>query len=401
MRGVADSMPEGADEAAPISVDEAVRLANRAHTLPGRPCGRDICWLIGKWHGASWPDSVVEAVVWYAIHHPDPETELWRQDDGSGRAHYRDPYMAGINSVRGSAARCLARLLFDKPERFPLLKTTIGQLVCDPSVAVRSCVSELLLAAFNVSPADAINWFKVLVQTDDALLGTPNVERFIHFAGYRDYRAVSEILQRMLIPSNGAATEAAARQVCLLALDVAEAETDAQNVRTGNEVMRKAAANVYAVNAAHPAVGEKCRTLLKPFFVDSSEAVRAETARVFRDYASLATDQQALLLSGFIQSESGPEATERVVRAIEESPVQLPTLVCDLLAKAVAVFRDEAGDMSKRGAAVAHEISKIVVRLYAQSNNDADIQSRCLDLIDEMEKHGFLGLAEELNRLDR
>ncbi len=43
--------------------------------------------------------------------------------------------------------------------------------------------------------------------------------------------------------SNSAAIEAAGqRQVCLLALDVAEAEPDAENIRTGNEVMREAAA---------------------------------------------------------------------------------------------------------------------------------------------------------------
>lgn len=45
-------------------------------------------------------------------------------------------------------------------------------------------------------------------------------------------------------------------------------------------------------------------------------------------------------------------------------------------------------------------LSKIVVRLYAQTEDRA-IQSRCLNLIDDMEKYHFMGLSDELRRLDR
>jgi len=204
----------------------------------------------------------------------------------------------------------------------------------------------------------------------------------------------------MLNCAHQSAVEAAARQVALLALDVVQAEPDAAYVRTGDEVMRKAAAHVYAVNVAHPTVGERCRTLLVPFFADPSKDVRDEAAEAFRHLAELSTNQQALLLSGFLESKPGPEAMETVVRVIEQSPVQLPDLVCDLIESAVSLYRDEGGDMSKRGAAVAYELSKIVVRLYAQTE-DPRIKKRCLDLIDEMEKYNFLGLADELVQLDR
>jgi hypothetical protein len=45
-------------------------------------------------------------------------------------------------------------------------------------------------------------------------------------------------------------------------------------------------------------------------------------------------------------------------------------------------------------------IAKIVVRLYAQTEDPA-IQARCLSIINEMERHHFLGVSEELQRLDR
>ncbi len=46
------------------------------------------------------------------------------------------------------------------------------------------------------------------------------------------------------------------------------------------------------------------------------------------------------------------------------------------------------------------DLSRIVIRLYAHTRDSA-IQSRCLDMIDEMERHHFFGLSAELQRLDR
>jgi len=91
---------------------------------------------------------------------------------------------------------------------------------------------------------------------------------------------------------------------------------------------------------------------------------------------------------------------EQAVRALEDSPVQLPDLVCKLAESCVKTFGTEAGDVRTSAAAVAMDLSKIVVRLYSQTENK-DTQSRCLDLIDAMERNNFMGLSDELQRLDR
>ena len=47
------------------------------------------------------------------------------------------------------------------------------------------------------------------------------------------------------------------------------------------------------------------------------------------------------------------------------------------------------------------ELSKIIVRLLVQTD-DPQVRSQCLDLIDAMEQHHFIGLsAAELHRADR
>jgi type IV secretory pathway TraG/TraD family ATPase VirD4 len=46
------------------------------------------------------------------------------------------------------------------------------------------------------------------------------------------------------------------------------------------------------------------------------------------------------------------------------------------------------------------DLSKLIIRLYTQTE-DPKIQRRCLDMIDEMELHHFLGLIEEMKKIDR
>lgn len=403
IRGVADRAPANADgQLVASSCEQVISLVRRAHALPNRPCGGSIAWLVEKWVAhCDWPEDVIDAVAWYAVSDPDPREEVWRIAAAGGSRYYGgDPHMAGINSTRGAIADAIARLLFDGPDRLERLNDAVYSLAHDPSVAVRSCAIKALLAVLNVDIEKAILWFIECVAADPVLLETAYAERFIHFAGYRNYPAVRPVIDAMLGSAAPAAVEAGARQVCLLALSVEAAEVDLTLVHSGTEPMRKSAASVYAANIAEAMVGSTCRRLLRPFFADQSDAVRAEAAMAFRNLANLPTSEQAELLAAFLDTAQGPVAWELVVGALESSPVQLPELVCRLAEGCVEAYRAEAGDISKTGPAVARDLSKIVVRLYAQVE-DSVIQTRCLNLIDEMEQYDFFGLSDELRRLER
>lgn len=340
-------------------------------------------------------------ITWYALNDPDPHEEAWKKPSDSGQCYYGgDPHMAGINSTRGAVAGVIEGLLFDQPEQFDRLQAAVYGLVNDRTIAVRSCAIRPLLAMLNRDPQKAISWFMACVSVDPVLLEGPLVERFIHFAGYRDYEGIRPVVHAMLESSSPRAIEVSARQVCLLALDVEAARADVERVQRGTSEMRKAAAEVYSTNVAHEVVGSICRELLKPFFADPDESVRAQAALAFRHLANLSLNDQADLLAVFL--EAGPEkaALEDLAYALESSLVQLPDLVCQFAERSIEAYRTEAGDISTSGSAVAMYLSKIVVRLYAQTD-DPTVQSRCLEMIDEMERYHFLGVSEELQRLDR
>jgi phage tail protein X len=280
------------------------------------------------------------------------------------------------------------------------LKSAIEHLAHDPVVAVRSRAIEPLLALLNTRTDIAIRWFVECVAADPVLLVTPLVERFVYFGGHRDYTALRPLLQQMLSSTEVKAAVAAARVCCLLALDVEEAEQDARQTRGGSAVLRKTAVTIYATNAAHNEVGAACRSLLRPFFADSDDAVRVRAAEAFWHLADLGTAEQSELLAAFLDANPGAAALEPVIRAVEDSPVRLPDLVCRLVEAGIEAFETEAGDIRTSAAGTASDLSKIIIRLYTQSEDQA-IRRRCLDAVDRMERAGFFGLAEELLLHDR
>jgi hypothetical protein len=134
--------------------------------------------------------------------------------------------------------------------------------------------------------------------------------------------------------------------------------------------MREAAATVYAANVSHEVVGAVCRTKLKPFFSDPEASVRAQAATVFHHISNIDTAAQSDLLGTFLASKPAQQAWSRS-RALESSQVQLPDLVFPLAELCVETYGTDAGDISKSASASAMGLSKLVVRLYAQTDNSA------------------------------
>ncbi len=377
VRGVSEAV-ESRGEADPQSTaQECAALVRRVHALPGRPCGRALAWLFTKGQNLKWPKDVVEVLAWYAVRDPDP----------------RPPE----ESPEGRPKDAFEELL--QPELFEQLQDAVHSGANDPSLPVRSCAVLALLASLNVAPGKAVSWFLESISDQPSVLGTRYAGQFVHYATYRDER-MWPVLERMLDFPDDRVLSTGAQEICLLGLDVEKAGPLVERVETGSTSMRVAAANAYARHVSHETVGAICRRRIKRFFEDPEESVRVQAGTAFQYIASLDTFAQADLLEAFLQSKPGPLALIPVVRALGNSTVQLPDLVCRLAELCVEAYRDEAGDITKSASGIAMDLSKVVIRLYAQTR-DAAIQSRCLSMIDEMERSHFLELAEELQRVER
>lgn len=382
------------------ATDLFLGVIDRLHSLPNRPCGSAIVSCIGKLSSRVLPPRLFQIMSYYATSDPDPEDELWQKETSSGSYHGGKPYNHGINCVRGQAAIAISSLLYDDNERIDVLGSTIEALVRDKIVSVRTCAIRSLLPMLNFSRDEAVRLFIEAVGDSEAICGSMPFERFIHYAVYTHYQELRPILQFALATEDSDAVESVSRQIILAELSGVDVGDNAAKIRNGDDAMRKAAADVYARNLSDEEVGDCCAQFLEGFFEDTLEEVRSEVSSSFFQMGGDRLLQLESFIDKFIQSKCFESGTYRLLYSLKESNVELPQIICRAAERVLEFVGEEGGNAANKGAMSASNISKLVVRQYEQAT-DLTIKSQCLDLIDRMEKVGYLGIGDELNKLDR
>jgi hypothetical protein len=164
--------------------------------------------------------------------------------------------------------------------------------------------------------------------------------------------------------------------------------------------MRKSAADIYARNLSHPLVGNQCAQRLEEFFNDEAESVRQEVSIAFFHMSGERLLQLKDFIGRFIESKCFENETDRLLYALVQSNVELPQIICRAAERILEFVGEEGTHVAYGGSRVAHSISTLIVRQYEQTTNET-IKKRCLDLIDRMERVGYFGIGDELNRIDR
>ena len=398
---VGDEADDGqAKQTFPLVDMEVLTFAIRkAHALPDRPCVRSITRAISCSANRGLPDELLALLEHYAVNNPDPAQEDWLPPvDGGTPMWGGDPLSSGINSGRGSTAWAIGRVLFANPAVWPKLETAVRILVKDPSIAVRSCTVQCLLALLNVDRALAVDLFLQLVEGADPVLGTGEVDNFIHHGIYPHYPKLRPLLLRMLGDTNKETRETAAQQITVASLDPANGTDDLQQALAAGPECRAACAGVYAFNLRDPSVRDICRGKLKEFFDDPEKVVRTEAASCFRGLGSEALTAEADLIGAYIRSRAFADGATQLMFALDEATALLPDVVCGIPERLIEI-QAAAGEDSR----VRHEcyqLPELVLRLYRQTG-DAGIRRRCLDTIDRMLVHSIGDIDTELGKVER
>jgi hypothetical protein len=375
-------------------------VVDHLHSLPGRPCGSAVVNCIGMLSDRNLPPCSLDIVSFYATSDPDPETDAWQQTVEGKRYYGGSPYDHGINCVRGQAATALSSLVDDDSSRFERLRPALEALSVDPIISVRTCAINAFLPLLNFARDTAVELFCTASENSERIWGTPPFERFVHYAIYSHYPQLRHLLQCALMATDSDAVQNAARQVIIAELNDVDIGQDGFGIRSGNESMRKAAVEVYAHNLSHEVVGDKCAERLEEFVNDDAEAVRQGVSCAF-----FRTTGERLLglkdfIARYIESRAFECETDRLLHALEQSNVELPHIICRACERVLEFVGEEGANVASRGALVAHNISALIVRQYEQTT-DLATKTRCLDLIDRMERIGYYGIGDELSKIDR
>ena len=383
---------KGNGSSRPGTLKQVCLVLRRIKGLDVQVHGGEVARAIGALSDEALPDDIVQMLLQVAQKDPDPESDNWdfRKDEES-------PITQAINSARGVAAIALAQLLFADRSRWNILKPTIRQLVEDRVLAVRSVAVECLLAVVDTQRCEALAYFKTLSQGADPILGTSLVERFIHYAIFRDYPAVRPILMEMLKSLEPHVVQAAARRITTAALWVDEARGDELIVLGMGEEARAGAATVYARNLSDQSVGAECEKQLRTLFNDKSDLVCREASSCWINLEPDVIASRGSLICAFAHSIDSARDVSLLAYRLKDSRRSLPAEICMVAERALATFGLKATSIQYEEAGAAGELAVLMVRLHEQTN-DPILRERVLNIIDEMTRLGFYGIDDQLSQ---
>ena len=382
-----------------LDIETIVRIVDRCHRIEGRPLGRYICDPIASSAQGNVPPEALGLVAWYATADPDPQQELWRTQVSPGKEYYYggDILTNGINTTRGRAARAMARLIENDHNRIAYLQPALEKMVQDPSIAVRSCVAQALLAVLGHDRDLAVELFRQLCDIEDALLQTYFIERFLLFALQTHFQELSQILRRMVTSQVSDVASAGARQACLAALDLPEAADIAGRCLSGSEAQKIGAAQVMAANVRTATCRAFCEDALIRLFSDTSADVRTKAAECFLRFEGTQLGEYVDLITQFVSSRAFQQNNYPLLDALEKTTAKLPEVTLSACERLVDIAGLATSEINVRG---ADTVIKLTLRSYQQHSDDT-IRARSLNLIDKFMEHGSYGINKALEEFER
>lgn len=385
-----------------LDFETILRVTERCHRIEGRPFGRFICDPIASSAQDNLPPEALALVAWYATEDPDPKEDLWRTQVSPEKTNRFDKIILtnGINTNRGSVAMAMAKLIDIDHSRIPYFQPALEKMVQDPSIAVRSCVAQALLVVLRHDRDLAVALFRQLCNTEDALLQTRFIERFLLFALQTHFQELSHILRRMVSSQLPDVASAGARQACLAALDQSEAAELAESCLSGSEAQRIGAAQVMAANVTTAAFRSFCEDALIKLFNDTGADVRAEAAKCFSRFEGTQIEEYEHLIAQFVSSKAFQQKYYPLLNALEETTAELPEVTLTVCERFVEFAGPASSDIGTGTAFSADTVTKLTLRIY-QQNKEHTIRARSLNLIDKLMENSAYGINRALENFER
>lgn len=380
-------------------VETALKICRFCQSLPDLISGHWISYPLKNLQEQKIPEELLDILVWYATEAKDPTIdEMPPLAKHSEAVHL---IVRGTDSVRGAAILAIADLIFDVPSRTAYFLPHVNRLLLAPSLSIRACAASILIAMLNVDRDLAVQMFLRLVEEgDDRILATEYVDRFLYYALHTHFEQLQHVIERMLTSPQPEIAEVGAMRVCLIALSDEEALPLAQRCITGTSAHRKGAATIFAHNIVNASNRLLVEEALIAFFQDEDAEVRKTASHCFQYFMEDTLGDFTRLVEAFVSSPAIADKSFTLIRALEKTTAKLPEITCLVCERFLEVVGNEMRDMRTSAAGEASTISKLVVRIYEQNNN-ASIQSRCLDMIDQMARQAIQGLHDALMLLDR
>jgi hypothetical protein len=348
------------------------------------------------------PSVALDLLSWIAEVDPDPVDDVWDEPEDDELLSFNSIESAGLNSARGEVARAVGVLVNNFPSRLPHLRRLLDRLVQDSTQQVRSATAHSLASVLFVDAEGAIDWFlSLLTGSSDGLLGSTDVEFFIHYAVRLGYLAeVMPVLDRLASSASPRAHRHRARQLTVGSIGDETLDQLVDRCMTGTESERTGVLDVAVQNLAGELRRGRLINLIKLGLNDPVLDVRESAARAFHQMDDLNADEGRALFAAAAAVEDFDTICESALLALETYRLPLPEAALQLCERFVAKYSRDIGDIATGAAGTAMYVVRVAIRFHAQQSEPA-LRSRCLDVIDVLAASRAHGVEEGLEAIER
>lgn len=326
----------------------------------------------------------VGMLSWLALQSDDPSTEAWKvAEDGSGPYYGGDICMAGINTVRGRAARAIRDLVFRDESYIDVFKQVLARMVQDNSTSVLSCVAGTVRAVAHHRLPSGLRLFLDMKVIDERVLATYDMEAFLWEHIRQCFVDLKPIIARMVRSSDPGVGQIGARVAALAVLCEQQSDDLVEQALRSSARHRRGVAEVAARNIAESGCRERCETVLSVLFNDIDKEVRQEAASCFQYLAEEPLVEYDQLIRRFLAGQAFTECAKHLLDTLEGTKHALPDTVFEILDRFFSKAKGNTRDIVIDSYFSALHVTKIVFRIYRQHENDGWTQ-KCLDTIDRL-----------------
>ena len=353
-------------------------------------CASDLCWEVSHRPAAGWSDGMLREVVRVATDHADPPPLATTDGEDEADTGAWDLSNRALNCARGVAAHAVGSLLFDRPDRLPLLEPAIDSLVADAHPVVRVGALGVAPPMLNVDRRRAVDLFLAASDHPDPRVPDGNrVDEFFEWTlGIPEERArLRPVLERMLAsPSPGAAGRAAAWVTNVWCFDGGLSDL-ADRVFAGPPAWRRAAAEAMANNAGRERVAVGWPARLALLFDDENLEVRRAASFALSAEGFCGRGDAESVMRAFAGSRAFDDGIDHLLRGMLDatgSLLDFSEVVFDVVRRITGELAAASRDVQTRRPVDADDLAKVLLRLYGESDDGPPLRSKCLDAWDAM-----------------
>lgn len=349
---------------------------------------QSICWIIEKKKDTNWSNKTLETLKFIATNHKDPilgQPNVTNDKDKEIKSIEMLQSNA-LNCIRGSSARTISHLLYNRKELFEQFQETIKNLSQDKNPVVRFASLYCLYTSFYIDKEWASPIILGLFEQDDRFLSFWESRRLL-FAMYKEEKnkdEVLEIIKKLYYSDNKELKKIGALCVAEMYIVNDEYVDIMKDIQSMDEIQQEEIIRMIENYFNTMEYNEKCKGVILNF--NNNCNLENFISRIFYDKdIDLKRDKEFLI--EITKSNSGRRAVYALINYIEENALSIIDF-SQIILGVLKSFVDEEYNQENIYF-YGDELSKLVVELYDETEGKTELEmknlaSECLDIWDKM-----------------